>query len=121
VHFVGTYLFLNGVLLGVSFYEVWIHPEAWGNWKNALLAEHSNPWMVFGIALILFPKLALGLSGFETGVAVMTRGYRPPSDREDSQYPEAPADGSPHHELCIDGQQHRHHAVDSPTGLRRGR
>lgn len=82
VLFVGTYLFLNAILLAVSFYQVWIHPEAWVNWKNALLAEHSNPWMIFGIALILFPKLALGLSGFETGVAVMTHVKGFPGDSE---------------------------------------
>ena len=80
VLFVGTYLFLNAILLAVSFYHVWIHPEAWGNWKNALLAEHANPWMILGIALILFPKLALGLSGFETGVAVMTHVEGAPGD-----------------------------------------
>jgi len=80
VLFVGTYLFLNAVLLAVSFYHVWIHPEAWGNWKNALVAEHPNPWMILGIALILFPKLALGLSGFETGVAVMTLVKGSPGD-----------------------------------------
>ena len=80
VLFVGTYLLLNAILLAVGFYQVWTHPEAWVNWKNALLAEHSNPWMILGIALILFPKLALGLSGFETGVAVMTHVKGAPGD-----------------------------------------
>ncbi len=32
---------------------------------------HGDPWLVVGLSLIVFPKLALGLSGFETGVAVM--------------------------------------------------
>lgn len=41
------------------------------DWWGALTAQHSSPLVMVGIALTVFPKLALGLSGFETGVAVM--------------------------------------------------
>src|SRR6266536_1320149 len=71
VWIVALYLGLNAVLLGVLGAEVLRHPEHLAHWRQALFAsQHSVPRMV-GLSLLLFPKLALGLSGFETGVAVM--------------------------------------------------
>ena len=40
-------------------------------WRDGLMQAHGNPVMMLAASLIVFPKLALGLSGFETGVAVM--------------------------------------------------
>jgi hypothetical protein len=68
---VGIYLALNLVVTAVAVEEVLRHPELFPSWKNGLFAQHGNPLAMIGISLILFPKLALGLSGFETGVAVM--------------------------------------------------
>src|SRR5262249_34444853 len=45
--------------------------EVVGDWRAALVAQHGSPFMMVAVSLLLFPKLALGLSGFETGVAVM--------------------------------------------------
>ena len=41
------------------------------SWWSTLTHEHSSALAVIGVALVAFPKLALGLSGFETGVLVM--------------------------------------------------
>lgn len=74
VFLVVTYLVLNLIVVGVGLYEVTQHPEVVPHWKEALLRNpsvHGNLWLAVGVSLILFPKLALGLSGFETGVAVM--------------------------------------------------
>ncbi|MGB7922298.1 MAG: hypothetical protein WCF57_03550 [Pyrinomonadaceae bacterium] len=71
---VAVYLALNLVVLGVGIYELATHPEHFSEWKNALFAHprvRGNPLLIIGVSLLLFPKLALGLSGFETGVAVM--------------------------------------------------
>ena len=68
---VAVYLALNVVVTLVGIWEVILHPQTIPHWKTALLSQHGSPLAMVGICLILFPKLALGLSGFETGVAVM--------------------------------------------------
>jgi hypothetical protein len=68
---VAIYLMLNCIVLGVGFYELATHPAALSDWNNALTSAHGSPLAMIGVALIVFPKLALGLSGFETGVVVM--------------------------------------------------
>ena len=71
VTIVFLYLGLNAVVLARCFYEITRHPEVFHGWRDALFATHANPLAMIGMAVILFPRLALGLSGFETGVAVM--------------------------------------------------
>ncbi len=66
-----AYLFLNGWILGYELIHLWTHPHLVADWTRNLLTQQSNPLVMVGVALLLFPKLALGLSGFETGVAVM--------------------------------------------------
>ena len=68
---VAVYLSLNLVVVAVGFAKVFQNPEVLSGWSNALIQQHGNPLLMVGIALLVFPKLALGLSGFETGVAVM--------------------------------------------------
>jgi hypothetical protein len=64
------YLALNLVVLGRGLLEVIARPELLAGWRAALTAQGSFPMLMAG-ALLVFPKLALGLSGFETGVSVM--------------------------------------------------
>jgi hypothetical protein len=68
---VASYLVLN---LGVSLigcYEVFRAPELWSNWQSHLIETFKTPWNMALRSLVVFPALALGLSGFETGVTVM--------------------------------------------------
>lgn len=66
-----VYIGLNLIVVAVGLKEIFRHPEVISNWKSALLSVHGNPLAMVAAALLLFPKLALGLSGFETGVVVM--------------------------------------------------
>ncbi|MGV9776649.1 amino acid transporter [Streptosporangium sp. NPDC003464] len=71
VGLVGVYLLLNLVIVVASAQRVLARPETVTGWENLLTAHYSSPLAMIGVALLVFPKLALGLSGFETGVAVM--------------------------------------------------
>jgi hypothetical protein len=79
VFLVAIYLFLNVIVIGVGMYEVFTHPDLLTNWKTAIFTHKAasgeigsrSILMVVAMSVLVFPKLALGLSGFETGVAVM--------------------------------------------------
>jgi len=66
-----VYLSLNAIVVVDALQEIARHPHVIALWKASLFARHGDPVMMGAMAIILFPKLALGLSGFETGVAVM--------------------------------------------------
>jgi len=68
---VASYLSLNAIVTVRGLFEVLRHPHLVIGWKNAVFAQHPNWLGIVGICLLLFPRLALGLSGFETGVSVM--------------------------------------------------
>ncbi len=75
VGIVVVFLGLNVILISYGLYEiVFIHPEVFSNW-HALVWKHPNVngsgFALILASLVFFPKLALGLSGFETGVVVM--------------------------------------------------
>jgi hypothetical protein len=71
VFIVALYLLLNLLVVGRALLEVFTQGKLLDGWWHSVMTEHGSPWVAFGMALLLFPKLALGLSGFETGVAVM--------------------------------------------------
>ncbi|MET8855907.1 amino acid transporter [Streptomyces sp. NPDC004579] len=80
---VGIYLGLNVVVAVAGVWEVITHEHLVTDWTTALTAEHGNVFAMIGVSLLVFPKLALGLSGFETGVAVMPHVEGDPSDTEE--------------------------------------
>ncbi|MFJ3195712.1 amino acid transporter [Streptomyces griseoviridis] len=80
---VGLYLTLNVVVVSVGIWHVVTAEHVVTDWATALTAEHGDVLAMVGVALIVFPKLALGLSGFETGVAVMPHVKGDPDDTEE--------------------------------------
>jgi hypothetical protein len=68
---VGIYLALNLIVTLVAFVHILLHPHLLLDWNKAIFVQHGSLLSIIGISALLFPRLALGLSGFETGVAVM--------------------------------------------------
>lgn len=80
---VGIYLVLNAIVIGNGLMYLASHPDLFDQWSHRVQAGEwylpHNPLgatggfgLMIAASLLLFPKLALGLSGFETGVAVMS-------------------------------------------------
>ena len=68
---VGAFLALNAVIVVVGVLHVVAQPELLANWTNALRVQGAGPGGLVTPAIIAFPLLVLGLSGFETGVSMM--------------------------------------------------
>ncbi|GAB4100698.1 amino acid transporter [Sinomonas halotolerans] len=79
-----VFLGLNAVVIVAGLARIAAHGALVADWWTALTTQHGNPWLMLAVALIVFPKLALGLSGFETGVAVMPQVKGGPEDTEEN-------------------------------------
>ncbi len=80
------YMILSLVVAGRALMEVLSRPESVGAWRADLSLHGSLPTLLLAAGLT-FPKLALGLSGFETGVSVMPQVRGNPPDPSHSPGP----------------------------------
>jgi hypothetical protein len=68
---VAVFLTLNAVVVGAGLIDVFSTPGAFSAWTHALTEGGGGITNLAGPALLAFPLLVLGLSGFETGVSMM--------------------------------------------------
>ncbi|MBW3625425.1 MAG: amino acid transporter [Armatimonadetes bacterium] len=80
VGIVVVYILLNLIVLFTGFMALLRNPAEIGDWTSALFRSYPNPLMMVAAAMLVFPRLALGLSGFETGVVVMPLVKGDPTD-----------------------------------------
>jgi hypothetical protein len=71
VPIVAVYIALNLIVVVWGLILVLSDSSTLSEWAGSLWTLHGSPIHTVAFVLLLFPKLALGLSGFETGVAVM--------------------------------------------------
>ncbi|SCG67574.1 APC family permease [Micromonospora inositola] len=68
---VAVFLGLNAVIVVAGLAEVAADPAVLTGWTEALTARGAGVGDLLGPAVLAFPLLVLGLSGFETGVSMM--------------------------------------------------
>ncbi len=71
IFIVAAYLALNLVVVTFGLYEIATQPQILADWQSALFTGYGDPLTIIAVSLLVFPQLALGLSGFETGVSMM--------------------------------------------------
>ncbi|MCL6527860.1 MAG: amino acid transporter [Thermaceae bacterium] len=78
-----VYIGLSLVVVITGFVQIAQHPEVFGNWSVSLHSSYTSISQMLLVTLLVFPQLALGLSGFETGVVVMPLVKGDPDDTPD--------------------------------------
>ncbi|MCQ6271089.1 amino acid transporter [Pseudarthrobacter sp. R1] len=68
---VAVFLLMNAIIIGEGIIHVFATPGALASWTDALTSSGGGFSGILGPALVAFPLLVLGLSGFETGVSMM--------------------------------------------------
>jgi len=76
-----AFLGLSFLIVASGLWHLVTHPDLLRHWFSEIASGsyhlHEKPldghglWVALGISLLIFPKLALGLSGFETGVLLI--------------------------------------------------
>jgi hypothetical protein len=64
------YIALNFLVLGYGLTYAFEHPELFQRWQQVVTVRGDITSLVI-VCILVFPELALGMSGFETGVSVM--------------------------------------------------
>ncbi len=96
VGIVAVYLVLNVIVIGAGLVYLVDHPELFHQWlanveagtwyisDSPVTIVPGSLFVLGAVVMLIFPKLALGLSGFETGVAVMPLIKGDPSDTKEN-------------------------------------
>ena len=83
VALVAIYIMMNCIVVGYGIMQLVQHPELISGWQSRLFQTFPSIDKMAIAAVIVFPQLALGLSGFETGVVVMPLVQGDPTDNKE--------------------------------------